>query len=74
MKPLQRYEMNESGCDIPVSDGDWVKWEDVTKLEKQNKIMLDAIKESVSYPDDYYWCIINELLEKTLQDVEGETK
>jgi hypothetical protein len=74
MKPLQRYEMNESGCDIPVSDGDWVKWEDVKKLEKQNKIMLDAIKESVSYPDDYYWCIINELLEKTLQEVEGETE
>jgi hypothetical protein len=74
MKPLQRYEMNESGCDIPVSDGDWVKWEDVTKLEKQNKIMLDAIKEAVSYPDDYYWRIINELLEKTLQEVEGENQ
>jgi hypothetical protein len=72
MKPLQRYEMNESGCDIPVSDGDWVKWEDVKKLEEQNKIMLDAIKEAVSYPDDYYWRIINELLEKTLQEVEGE--
>jgi len=72
MKPLQRYEMNESGCDIPVSDGDWVKWEDVNKLEKQNKIMLDAIKEAVSYPDDYYWRIINELLEKTQQEVEGE--
>jgi hypothetical protein len=74
MKPLQRYEMNESGCDIPVSDGDWVKWEDVKKLEEQNKIMLDAIKEAVSYPDDYYWRIINELLEKTLQEVEGETE
>jgi hypothetical protein len=74
MKPLQRYEMNESGCDIPVSDGDWVKWEDVKKLEKQNKIMLDAIKEAVSYPDDYYWRIINELLEKTLQEVEGENQ
>jgi hypothetical protein len=74
MKPLQRYEMNESGCDIPVSDGDWVKWEDVKKLEEQNKIMLDAIKEAVSYPDDYYWCIINELLEKTLQEVEGENQ
>ena len=74
MKPLQRYEMNESGCDIPVSDGDWVKWEEVKKLEEQNKIMLDAIKEAVSYPDDYYWRIINELLEKTLQEVEGEKK
>jgi len=74
MKPLQRYEMNEWGCDIPVSDGDWVKWEDVKKLEEQNKIMLDAIKEAVSYPDDYYWRIINELLEKTLQDVEGENQ
>jgi hypothetical protein len=74
MKPLQRYEMNESGCDIPVSDGDWVKWEEVKKLEEQNKIMLDAIKEAVSYPDDYYWRIINELLEKTLQEVEGENQ
>ena len=44
------------------------------KLEKQNKIMLDAIKEAVSYPDDYYWRIINELLEKTLQEVEGENQ
>jgi len=46
----------------------------IKKLEKQNKIMLDAIKEAVSYPDDYYWCIINELLQKTLQVVEGESK
>ena len=44
------------------------------KLERDNKIMLDAIKEAVSYPDDYYWRIINELLEKTLQDVEGDGK
>ena len=49
MKPLQRYEMNESGCDIPVSDGDWVKWEDVTKLEKQNKIMLSILKKVNEY-------------------------
>ncbi len=48
--------------------------DEVKKLEKQNKIMLDAIKEAVSYPDDYYWRIINELLEKTLQEVEGEKK
>jgi hypothetical protein len=48
--------------------------DEVKKLEKQNKIMLDAIKEAVSYPDDYYWCIINELLEKTLQEVEGENQ
>jgi hypothetical protein len=48
--------------------------DEVKKLEKQNKIMLDAIKEAVSYPDDYYWRIINELLEKTLQDVEGENQ
>ena len=40
MKPLQRYEMNESGCDIPVSDGDWVKWEDVEKLLKRIQIHL----------------------------------
>ena len=46
--------------------------DEVKKLEEQNKIMLDAIKEAVSYPDDYYWRIINELLEKTLQEVEGE--
>ena len=44
MKPLQRYEMNEWGCDIPVSDGDWVKWEDVKKLEKQVENLLDLSK------------------------------
>ena len=48
--------------------------DEVKKLEEQNKIMLDAIKEAVSYPDDYYWRIINELLEKTLQEVEGENQ
>jgi hypothetical protein len=48
--------------------------EHIKKLEKQNKIMLDAIKEAVSYPDDYYWRTINELLQKTLQVVEGESK
>ena len=46
--------------------------DEVKKLEKQNKIMLDAIKKAVSYPDDYHWRIINELLEKTQQEVEGE--
>jgi adenylate kinase family enzyme len=71
MKPLQRYDI-DYGCAYPHSDGDWVRDGDVKKLEKQNKIMLDAIKKAVSYPDDYYWRIINELLEKTLQEVEGE--
>jgi hypothetical protein len=46
----------------------------IKKLEEQNKIMLDAIKEAVRYPDDYYWRTINELLQKTLQVVEGESK
>jgi hypothetical protein len=85
MKPLQRYEMvtfenwsrdNEHFDSYtehqPSDNGNWVKWEDVKKLEKQNKIMLDAIKKAVSYPDDYHWRIINELLEKTQQEVEGE--
>jgi hypothetical protein len=49
MKPLQRYEMNEWGCDIPVSDGDWVKWEDVKKLEKQNEKMLSILKKVNEY-------------------------
>ena len=40
MKTLQRYEIDELGCDIPVSDGDWVKWEDVEKLFKRIKIHL----------------------------------
>ncbi len=44
----------------------------IKKLEQQNKIMLDAIKEAVSYPDDYYWRTIKELLQKTLQVVEGD--
>jgi hypothetical protein len=41
--------MNESGCDIPVSDGDWVKWEDVKKLEKQNEKMLSILKKVNEY-------------------------
>ena len=48
MKPLQRYEMNESGCDIPVSDGDWVKWEDVQHLIQLNKEMLEGLKVAES--------------------------
>jgi hypothetical protein len=32
--------MDESGCDIPVSDGDWVKWEDVEKIFKIIRIRL----------------------------------
>ncbi len=40
MKPLQRYEIDEHGWDIPGSDGDWVKWEDVEKLFKRIKIHL----------------------------------
>jgi hypothetical protein len=40
MKPLQRYEIDESGCDIPGDDGDWVKWEDLEKLFKRIQIHL----------------------------------
>jgi hypothetical protein len=40
MKPLQRYEIDELGCDYPYSEGDWVKWEDVEKLFKRIKIHL----------------------------------
>lgn len=45
MKPLQRYEIDEHGCDIPVSDGDWVKWEDIKKLEKEHQMMLDVLEK-----------------------------
>jgi hypothetical protein len=41
--------MNELGCDNPHSDGDWVKWEDVTKLEKQNEKMLSILKKVNEY-------------------------
>lgn len=44
MKPIQRYEIDEHGCDIPVSDGDWVKWEEVKKLEKQMAHLLNLSK------------------------------
>jgi|LakMenEpi03Aug12_release.lakeMendotaPanAssembly.Ray.scaffolds.fasta_scaffold00851_33 hypothetical protein len=55
---------------------------EIEKLEKQNQMMLDVIKEAVNgyygnADDDhsmsiYHWRIITELLEKTLQDVEGQ--
>ena len=44
MKPIQRYEIDEHGCDIPVSDGDWVKWEEVKKLERQMAHLLNLSK------------------------------
>jgi hypothetical protein len=70
MKPLQRYEMNESGCDIPVSDGDWVKWEDVKKLEEQNEKMLRVLKiyaEGSHEIGTYY-------AENVLAEIEGENQ
>ena len=94
MKPLQRYNIdtifqrtwnNDGGeecLEIKESDnGEWVRDEAVRKLEKQNQMMLDAIKAAVngyySCPDDslstYHWRIVNELLEKTVQDLESQT-
>jgi hypothetical protein len=62
MKPLQRYNVdtvfertwNDDGwqdrLQIEESDnGDWVKWEDVTKLEKQNEKMLSILKKVNEY-------------------------
>jgi len=57
MKPLQRYNIDtvfeptwnndgwEERLQIKESDnGDWVKWEDVKKLEELNKEMMDVLK------------------------------
>jgi hypothetical protein len=44
MKPLQRYNIDEHGRDNPHSDGDWVRDEDVKKLEEQNEKMLVAFR------------------------------
>jgi hypothetical protein len=70
MKPLQRYEIDESGWDIPVSDGDWVKWEDVKKLEEQNEKMLRVLKiyaEGSHEIGTYY-------AENVLAEIEGENQ
>jgi len=84
MKPLQRYEMYESGCDIPVSDGDWVKWEDVKKLEKQVENLLDLSKTLLQNiePDKFVngvglsvVMITREMwddFQKLIADIEGE--
>ena len=58
MKPLQRYNIdtvfertwNDDGWEeclqIEESDnGDWVKCEDVKKLEEQNELMLSILKD-----------------------------
>jgi hypothetical protein len=86
MKPLQRYEMNESGCDIPVSDGDWVKWEDVKKLEKQVENLLDLSKTLLQNiePDKFVngvglsvVMITREMwddFQKLIADIEGENQ
>ena len=53
MKPLQRYEIDEHGCDYPYSEGDWVRDEDVKKLEELNKEMLKALKIMTAIADRY---------------------
>lgn len=44
MKPLERYDMDDYGCEYPLDYGDWVRDADVKKLEEQNQMMLDALK------------------------------
>jgi hypothetical protein len=89
MDKLTRYEFEATvdGGTIPIKseDGYWFhRYEvmtEIEKLEKQNQMMLDVIKEAVngyySCPDDdsmstNHWRIITQQLEETLQDVEGQ--
>jgi hypothetical protein len=66
MKPLQRYEMvtfenwsrdNEHLDSYtehqPSDNGDWVRYEDVRELEKQNKEMLKALKKLLPIVIEY---------------------
>ena len=70
--PLQRYEIDEHGCDIPVSDGDWVKCEDVKKLEDHNKKMMDVLRtvHSMIHDHDFGGAIFE--IEEAIALVEGE--
>ena len=68
MKPLQRYEIDEHGCDIPVSDGDWVKWEDIKKLEKRYNEMLSVLKFiDQQFREEYD--VYGELIPDTIYDI-----
>ena len=54
---MQRYDVGEydSGM-VPHSDGDWVKYEDVEKLEKLNREMVEVLEDVLYYelaPDVY---------------------
>lgn len=44
MKPLERYDIDECGCEYPMADGYWVIGEDVKKLEEQHELMLRAFR------------------------------
>jgi hypothetical protein len=66
--PLQRYEIDEHGCDIPVSDGDWVKWEDIKKLEKRYNEMLSVLKFiDQQFREEYD--VHGELIPDTIYDI-----
>ena len=41
----ERYEVNP----YETKDGDWVKWEDVAKLEESNAQLLDALKKTQAW-------------------------
>jgi hypothetical protein len=50
MKPLQRYEIDEHGCDYPYSEGDWVRYsevrDEIEKLESEKAELLKALEEA----------------------------
>jgi hypothetical protein len=65
MKPLQRYNIDtvfertwnndgwEERLQIEESDnGDWVKWEDVKRLEQQNQKMFEALNKLIDVTDN----------------------
>jgi hypothetical protein len=93
MKPIQRYEMvtfenwsrdNEHLDSYtehqPSDNGDWVRYEDVRELEKQNKEMLEALKVSETeircqqLEADFNYNQCHGLPHPTLEQMEREEK
>ena len=81
MKPLQRYNIdtvfertwNDDGWEeclqIEESDnGDWVKCEDVKKLEEQNELMLSILKD-IDTQIKVGYDVYNILTPETISDI-----
>ena len=81
VKALQRYEIDEHGCDYPYSEGDWVRESDVKKLESLNEEMFAIIKSLVVnrrlIGDSHFEGVRERLIdmaETIVNKIEGEKK